>query len=613
MPNIENAFFPSPVVALEQKPRGTAGEPKGKNEGKIGGEEALPSFMTLLTQFAEDREPEGMAPNAATGFAGFSDSTFSAESDEADETNTKGTDKMLSSAEECVKRGDNRFFSNFAKPVLDLLVPLQEDQEKDANPALYFEWANESLDELEKAENKVQELDETNKADERTGKTPSLVEENKSFFSKPVLDLLASLKNDLEKDVDTASLFEWANGVLSKTENKLLSDEDAARLKTMVAEFRDLLNDLLKNDDLQPLVKTALADLALAIDAWPKYGKKGETEVPLVEETDGRTLSMGQEQEKTEAKDLFPSTPFHSYVKNIKNTNNIKNLKTDVSGVSPKGSEKRAVPEEETEGNKEPSSKIFYVPGQGAFAVPALPETSPQQNKPSAEGSLLQGNLQGDLQRKLGFSNRTTANTNASFADADLDANVDVKADWSLPGGKGPKEVQDRKTGFEQFFDGVMARRGGGDVGGESLALAKETPLARNEALREGLDNVVRFIRVSGEQKAALIVEPPALGRVSVELTHNTGGLEASIKVGSEQARQLIQDQLAQLRWSLAQQGVQLTHFSVDVEQENGRREQDRNSERGRRVGASVGSDEGGDEETVFRVDLNQGLLYWVA
>jgi flagellar hook-length control protein FliK len=144
--------------------------------------------------------------------------------------------------------------------------------------------------------------------------------------------------------------------------------------------------------------------------------------------------------------------------------------------------------------------------------------------------------------------------------------------------------------------------------------LAKDAPLPRNEALREGLDNVVRFIRVSGEQKAALIVDPPALGRVSVELTHSAVGLEASIKVGSEQVRQLIQDQLAQLRWSLAQQGVQLTHFSVDVQQDNERREQGRSSER-RRVEAAAGTDdgEGEGEETMFRVDLDQGLLYWVA
>jgi flagellar hook-length control protein FliK len=92
--------------------------------------------------------------------------------------------------------------------------------------------------------------------------------------------------------------------------------------------------------------------------------------------------------------------------------------------------------------------------------------------------------------------------------------------------------------------------------------------------------------------------------------------LEASIKVSSEQVRQLIQDQLAQLRWSLSQQGVQLTHFSVDVQQEDGGRQQ-RGTGRERRRPAGISGVEAGsdvqDEQAGFRVDLNQGLLYWVA
>jgi flagellar hook-length control protein FliK len=110
-----------------------------------------------------------------------------------------------------------------------------------------------------------------------------------------------------------------------------------------------------------------------------------------------------------------------------------------------------------------------------------------------------------------------------------------------------------------------------------------------------------------------LIVDPPALGRVSVELTSSTTGLEASIKVSSEQVRQLVQDQLAQLRLSLAQQGVQLTHFSVDVQQDNGRRGQDQQGSGQRRRVPGVDNGDEFDEETIFRVDLNQGLLYWVA
>jgi flagellar hook-length control protein FliK len=123
---------------------------------------------------------------------------------------------------------------------------------------------------------------------------------------------------------------------------------------------------------------------------------------------------------------------------------------------------------------------------------------------------------------------------------------------------------------------------------------------------------VVRFIRTSGEQKAALIVDPPALGRVSVELTSSATGLEASIKVSSEQIRQLVQDQLTQLRLTLEQQGVQLTHFSVDVQQDGGQRQQQQNAGQRRQFGGLRDGEED-EEQTVFRVDLDKGLLYWVA
>jgi flagellar hook-length control protein FliK len=182
----------------------------------------------------------------------------------------------------------------------------------------------------------------------------------------------------------------------------------------------------------------------------------------------------------------------------------------------------------------------------------------------------------------------------------------------------------ENRVNFDQFFEGIAARRGfstaesGTRPGALELGSGgSNTPLARDEALREGLTNVVRFVRVNGEQqKASLIVDPPALGRVSVELTSSATGLEASIKVSSEQIRQLVQDQLTQLRWSLSQQGVQLTHFSVDVQQEDsGRRQQESGRERRRARGISgpEGASDVQDEPAGFRVDLDQGLLYWLA
>ena len=167
----------------------------------------------------------------------------------------------------------------------------------------------------------------------------------------------------------------------------------------------------------------------------------------------------------------------------------------------------------------------------------------------------------------------------------------------------------DRGVNFEQFMSGIARREP--NAAPAPMELSRGTPLSQNETLREGLDNVVRFARVSGEQKASMIIDPPALGRIVVELSATATGLEASIKVSSEQVRQLIQEELSQLRYSLAQQGVNLTQFSVDVQQDNGQRNRDDGQQSGRQ--RILAADDEQDEEASFRVDLNQGLLYWMA
>ena len=136
-----------------------------------------------------------------------------------------------------------------------------------------------------------------------------------------------------------------------------------------------------------------------------------------------------------------------------------------------------------------------------------------------------------------------------------------------------------------------------------------------SQTLREGLVNTVRFIRADGVQKANIIVDPPALGRISVELTSSSSGVEASIKVANEQIRQLVQDQISQLRMNLSDQGVQVAEFTVDVQQDNhfggqGQGQNNSQEENGRRDFVREISSEDTEE---FNIDLEEGLLYWVA
>ncbi len=122
----------------------------------------------------------------------------------------------------------------------------------------------------------------------------------------------------------------------------------------------------------------------------------------------------------------------------------------------------------------------------------------------------------------------------------------------------------------------------------------------------------MRFIRADGVQKASVVIDPPALGRISVELTSNSSGVEASIKVASEQIRQIVQDQLIQLRDNLSQQGVQVSEFTVDVQQDNRHGGGNYQGDNQRRQNfAFNGIDEEETEE--FRIDIEEGLLYWVA
>ena len=167
---------------------------------------------------------------------------------------------------------------------------------------------------------------------------------------------------------------------------------------------------------------------------------------------------------------------------------------------------------------------------------------------------------------------------------------------------------------FGAYFEGVLNSRRTTVRTSQPMPLNLRTAenFTQAAALRDGITNVVRFIRADGVQKARVIVDPPALGRVSVELTSGTSGVEASIKVASEQIRQLVQDQISQLRMNLSQQGVQVAEFTVDVQQDSsGNHNQQGQEQYAGRFGFVDDSDD--DEAEDFRIDLEEGLLYWVA
>ena len=171
---------------------------------------------------------------------------------------------------------------------------------------------------------------------------------------------------------------------------------------------------------------------------------------------------------------------------------------------------------------------------------------------------------------------------------------------------------------FQTFFDGAMrTRRTSSRLNTQPLSLRTGTYEAagtqsQSQTLRNGIVNTVRFIRTDGVRKANIIVDPPALGRISVELTSSSSGVEASIKVANEQIRQIVQDQFTQLRDNLLQQGVQVSEFTVDVQQDSSRQGQDSGGQN-QRDNYTFTASEDDDDTEVFRADLEEGLLYWIA
>ena len=171
---------------------------------------------------------------------------------------------------------------------------------------------------------------------------------------------------------------------------------------------------------------------------------------------------------------------------------------------------------------------------------------------------------------------------------------------------------------FQMFFDSVnRVRRSPARVSTQPLSLRtgnyeSDGTQSRPNALRNSIVNVVRFIRADGVRKANIIVDPPALGRISVELTSSSSGVEASVKVANEQIRQIVQDQFTQLRDNLLQQGVQVSEFTVDVQQDSSRQGHDSGGQNQKDNYAFTPSEDDDDTEN-FRADLEEGLLYWIA
>jgi flagellar hook-length control protein FliK len=140
--------------------------------------------------------------------------------------------------------------------------------------------------------------------------------------------------------------------------------------------------------------------------------------------------------------------------------------------------------------------------------------------------------------------------------------------------------------------------------------------LTSGEKVGEGLRSVLTVMTQDGGAEARIVVEPPALGRVDVSLRTSGGGVEANFKVDNEELRQMVQKQLDSLKESLNAQGIHVSGLTVDIKNSEGDRDRGNMgaSKKGRRPGRQEQADEDiSDGARVLRLDLEQGLLHWVA
>jgi flagellar hook-length control protein FliK len=144
---------------------------------------------------------------------------------------------------------------------------------------------------------------------------------------------------------------------------------------------------------------------------------------------------------------------------------------------------------------------------------------------------------------------------------------------------------------------------------GSTYELGGESPLG------DGMRSVLEFMKNDGINEARIVVEPPSLGRVDVSLQASGAGVEAVFKVDNEALKQILQQQLDLLKTSLEAQGIHVSNLAVDIKNRDDQKGRpDLYGNRGKTRRADGIADIGGeDEPRLVRIDLEKGLLHWVA
>jgi hypothetical protein len=134
------------------------------------------------------------------------------------------------------------------------------------------------------------------------------------------------------------------------------------------------------------------------------------------------------------------------------------------------------------------------------------------------------------------------------------------------------------------------------------------------EAAGDGLGHAIRFIHQGNIDRAYVVVEPPDWGRIQIDLGLSKDGIEAFIRVENEELAASLRGQIEGLKTALESSGINLAHVAVEAKGgDMGRGSGDQPEERRRKKASDPHIGEEGVEGAVFQLDLDRGLLCWIA
>lgn len=137
------------------------------------------------------------------------------------------------------------------------------------------------------------------------------------------------------------------------------------------------------------------------------------------------------------------------------------------------------------------------------------------------------------------------------------------------------------------------------------------------EAMAQGLAETVHVVRKRDGHRGTIEVSPPNLGQVRITVDSSGDTVRVHLRVDSVQVRDMLDQTADVLKQAMADRGLSLAGMSVDVGGQGG--------ERSRGWGSAMESYAGSfgesgevpveeeSEEVIARLDLERGMLHWVA